>query len=191
MQCLVRFKLVAADRLVQDKTFAVGTEGFLLSGFPDLVVTTEGDDIPSRGDVLLVGPVGLLLPPQEHSFAPSWYPCSSCPSPPFAQSALHAGPAALQTALLVFCLPFQLLLSLVQVALPPWITIVLPLLPSIAFAPATSPWSMSGVPPTFATLDPCSPIPPFSSCTRPLGRPQGDTQGSKCVLSWSYKYYEF
>ncbi len=28
------------------------------------------------------------------------------------------------------------------------------------------------------------------NCTRPLGRPQGDTRGSKQVLSWGYKYYK-
>jgi hypothetical protein len=56
MWCLVHFELVATGWLVQDKTFAVGTEGFLPPGFPDLVAIAEGDDIPSQGGVLLVRP---------------------------------------------------------------------------------------------------------------------------------------
>jgi hypothetical protein len=45
---------------VQYKTFAVGTEGFLPPGFPDLVATAKGDDISSRRGVLLVRVMGLL-----------------------------------------------------------------------------------------------------------------------------------
>jgi hypothetical protein len=55
MQCLVHFELVATGRLVQDKTFAVATEGFLLPEFPDLVATAKGDDISSRGVFSLSG----------------------------------------------------------------------------------------------------------------------------------------
>jgi hypothetical protein len=58
-QCLVPFELVAICRLVQYKTFAVGTEGFLLPVFPDSGATAKGDDISSWRGVLLVQLLGL------------------------------------------------------------------------------------------------------------------------------------